>query len=132
MLPGLIDMHVHLAGDPGGDFWRRGGRHATNMQALIGRQERAHHRCAPASPRCATSARRRRSASRSRRGTAEGLFPGPRIVASGPAISIVGGHGDVNGFRPEVIEALGGRQHLHRRRCNAPSGCASSPAPARR
>ena len=40
------------------------------------------------------------------RGTAENLFPGPRIIASGPAISIVGGHGDVNGFRPEVIDAL--------------------------
>ena len=40
------------------------------------------------------------------RGTAEGLVAGPRIVASGPAISIIGGHGDVSGFRPEVIEAL--------------------------
>ena len=29
-------------------------------------------------------------------------------AASGPAISIIGGHGDVNGFRPEVIEALAG------------------------
>src|SRR3712207_715921 len=42
-----------------------------------------------------------------RRATAQGFIPGPRIVASGPAISIVGGHGDVSGFRPEVIEALG-------------------------
>ena len=22
VLPGLIDLHVHLTGDPGGDFWR--------------------------------------------------------------------------------------------------------------
>ena len=32
----------------------------------------------------------------------EGLIPGPRIVASGPAISITGGHGDLNNFSPET------------------------------
>src|SRR5919107_1729116 len=38
-----------------------------------------------------------------RRATAEGVIPGPRIISSGPAISVIGGHGDVFGFRPEVI-----------------------------
>lgn len=37
-----------------------------------------------------------------RRAIDEGLFPGPRVVASGPAISITGGHGDLNGFAPGV------------------------------
>ncbi len=32
----------------------------------------------------------------------EGQFPGPRVVASGPPISITGGHGDMNGFAPPV------------------------------
>jgi imidazolonepropionase-like amidohydrolase len=32
----------------------------------------------------------------------EGLVPGPRIVASGPAISITGGHGDLNNFSPQT------------------------------
>jgi len=32
----------------------------------------------------------------------EGLIPGPRIVASGPGISITGGHGDLNNFSPET------------------------------
>lgn len=31
-----------------------------------------------------------------------GLIPGPRVVASGPPISITGGHGDLNGFAPAV------------------------------
>ncbi len=31
-----------------------------------------------------------------------GFIPGPRIVASGPAISITGGHGDLNGYAPQV------------------------------
>ena len=37
-----------------------------------------------------------------RRAIDEGQFPGPRVVASGPAISITGGHGDMNGFAPGV------------------------------
>ena len=32
----------------------------------------------------------------------EGLLPGPRIVASGPALSITGGHGDLNNYSPET------------------------------
>lgn len=32
----------------------------------------------------------------------EGLVPGPRIVASGPGITITGGHGDLNNFAPQV------------------------------
>jgi imidazolonepropionase-like amidohydrolase len=32
----------------------------------------------------------------------EGLIPGPRIVASGPGISITGGHGDLNNFSPQT------------------------------
>jgi imidazolonepropionase-like amidohydrolase len=41
-----------------------------------------------------------------RRGTAEGRIIGPRIIAAGPALSIVGGHGDVTGFRTDVLTAL--------------------------
>ena len=32
----------------------------------------------------------------------EGFIPGPRIVASGPSISITGGHGDINNYAPQV------------------------------
>ena len=32
----------------------------------------------------------------------EGLVPGPRVVASGPAISMTGGHGDLNRYAPQV------------------------------
>lgn len=32
----------------------------------------------------------------------EGLVPGPRIVASGPPISITGGHGDLNNYSPQT------------------------------
>ena len=36
----------------------------------------------------------------------DGFIPGPRIVASGPGISITGGHGDLNNFSPEVRPQL--------------------------
>ncbi len=36
----------------------------------------------------------------------EGFIPGPRIVASGPPISITGGHGDLNGYSPEVSVSM--------------------------
>ncbi len=36
----------------------------------------------------------------------EGLIPGPRIVASGPGISITGGHGDLNNYSPETRVTL--------------------------
>src|SRR5258707_4558768 len=32
----------------------------------------------------------------------EGLIPGPRVVASGPGISITGGHGDLNNYSPQT------------------------------
>ncbi len=32
----------------------------------------------------------------------EGFIPGPRVVASGPGLSITGGHGDLNGYSPWI------------------------------
>jgi len=55
-----------------------------------------------------------------RRATAENILPGPRILTSGPAISIIGGHGDVSGFRPEVNAVLSGNNT-----CTGPAECAA-------
>jgi imidazolonepropionase-like amidohydrolase len=35
-----------------------------------------------------------------------GFIPGPRIVASGPGLSITGGHGDLNNYSPETTVSL--------------------------
>ncbi len=104
VLPGLIDLHTHLTGDPGGDFWKEAvesddwgvvvGAKNARVTALAGFTT---VREAGSAPQTAFSLRR---------GTAEGLIPGPRLVAAGPALAIVGGHGDVSGFRPEVNELL--------------------------
>ena len=105
VLPGLIDTHVHLAGDPGGDY-RDEAVETDEWLTLIGVKNARITALAGfttvrdvGSPPLAGFALRR--------ATAQGIIAGPRIVSSGPAISIVGGHGDVSGFRPEVIRALG-------------------------
>ena len=36
----------------------------------------------------------------------EGYIPGPRVVASGPGISITGGHGDLNNYTPQTRVAM--------------------------
>ncbi len=104
VMPGLIDLHTHLTGDPGGDFWKEAvepddwgvvvGAKNARLTALAGFTTVREAGSAP------------NSAFSLRRGTAEGLIPGPRIIAAGPALAIVGGHGDVNGFRSEVNELL--------------------------
>jgi imidazolonepropionase-like amidohydrolase len=41
-----------------------------------------------------------------RRSIDDGFVPGPRVVASGPAISITGGHGDLNNVAPQVSVSM--------------------------
>ena len=41
----------------------------------------------------------------------EGFIPGPRIVASGPGISITGGHGDLNNYTPQTRVTMFPEEH---------------------
>ena len=41
----------------------------------------------------------------------EGFLDGPRVVASGPGISITGGHGDLNKFAPQVRVSMFPDEH---------------------
>ncbi|HEY0164201.1 MAG TPA: amidohydrolase family protein [Sphingomicrobium sp.] len=104
VLPGLIDSHVHLTGDPGTPFWRE-TIDSNESYAIVGVKNalltaRAGFTTVRDLGAPASSSFALRDAIR------DGIVPGPRIVASGGALSIVGGHGDVSGFRPEVNAAL--------------------------
>lgn len=118
VLPGLIDMHVHLESNPGGDF-RDEAVTTDDYLALVG----AHNALTTVKAGF-TTVRDLGSAPRGgfalRDATAKGVIPGPRIVAAGTAISIIGGHGDVSGFRPEVNAALDGKNT-----CTGPDQCAA-------
>lgn len=118
LVPGLIDLHVHLTGDPGGDFWKE-AVDTEDWGVVVGAKN------ALLTARAGfTTVREAGSASGTafalRRGTEEGVIPGPRIVAAGPALSIIGGHGDVTGFRPEINELLGSGFT-----CTGPQECAA-------
>lgn len=117
VLPGLVDMHVHLMSDPGGDY-RDEAVLSDDYLAMIGvKNAKITVKAGFTTVRDLGSTRLGGFALRD--ATARGLIEGPRIVAAGPAISIVGGHGDVNGFRPEVNAALDGRNT-----CTGPDQCA--------
>ncbi|MEY4238701.1 MAG: hypothetical protein RL339_1302 [Pseudomonadota bacterium] len=104
VVPGLIDLHVHLTSDPGSDY-RNEAVEPDEWGMMVGTKNALLTLKAGF-----TTVREAGSAQYTgfslRRGTAEGLIAGPRIVAAGPALSIVGGHGDVTGFRAEVHAAL--------------------------
>lgn len=104
LLPGLIDAHVHLSGGPDSPFW----------QQAVDTDEFA---VAVGLANAATTLRAGFTSVRDlgapgvtmfavRDAINKGLFPGPRVLAAGNAISIIGGHGDVSGFRPSVNKAL--------------------------
>jgi imidazolonepropionase-like amidohydrolase len=118
VLPGLIDSHVHLSGDPGGDYRNEAvdpdewgvvvGAKNARLSALAGFTTVRDLGSAPLVGFVL------------RDGTAKGFIPGPRILSAGTAISIIGGHGDVSGFRPEVNAALDGNNT-----CTGPVQCAA-------
>ena len=117
VMPGLIDAHVHLTGDPGTPFWRE-AIDSDELAAIVGVKNalltaRAGFTTVRDLGAPGLSSFALRDAIR------DGLVPGPRIIASGGALSIVGGHGDVSGYRPAVNAALdpGGT-------CTGPDQCA--------
>lgn len=104
LVPGLIDLHVHLTGDPGGDY-RSEAVEPDEWGVVVGvKNARITLRAGFTTVREAGSAQY--TAFSLRRGTAEGMIEGPRIIAAGPALAIVGGHGDVTGFREDVHDVL--------------------------
>lgn len=103
LLPGLFDMHTHLTLDLEGEWVHRGVTETPVDWALRG----------------ARNARRTLSAGFTTvrdvgasgfadvalmRAIEQGLVEGPRIFPSGHALGITGGHCDVTGYAPGVLE----------------------------
>ena len=104
LLPGLIDMHVHLTSQLGPNSFTAPVR-LTDADAAI---------------RGTVYARRTLMAGFTtvrnvgadgfvdialKRSIEAGIVPGPRIVPSAHGLSITGGHGDASGFRPGLLDA---------------------------
>lgn len=118
LLPGLIDAHVHLGGGPDKPFWNEAIETDEHQVANGLSNARITARAGFTTVRDLGSAKMAGFAVRD--AIAEGLFPGPRIVEAGTSISIIGGHGDVSGYRPEVNAALASNNT-----CTGPEQCAA-------
>ncbi|MGJ8598293.1 amidohydrolase family protein, partial [Sulfitobacter sp.] len=105
VLPGLIDLHTHLSGDPSGEFWR-GATTPPEYYTLIAAKNARITALAGFTTVRDLGSRTDQVTQMLRRATAEGLVPGPRIVTSARTIAIIGGHGDVNGFTEHVNDVL--------------------------
>jgi imidazolonepropionase-like amidohydrolase len=118
VLPGLIDTHTHLTGDPGGDYWKEAVETDEWAQMIGVKNARLTAKAGFTTVRDVGAPPQVIFALR--RATTEGIVEGPRIVTAGAPISIIGGHGDVSGFRPEVVQALQGGNT-----CTGPDQCAA-------
>ncbi len=106
VLPGLIDLHTHLSGDPSGEFWRA-AVYPPEWYTLIAAKNARITALAGFTTVRDVGSRSDQVTQALRQATADGVMPGPRVVTSARTIAIVGGHGDKNGFRREVNDALG-------------------------
>lgn len=106
VLPGLIDSHVHLTGNPAQPFW---ADTVTTPERATATGVRNALRTVQAG---FTTVRDLGAPGQAgyalRDAIAAGDLPGPRVLSAGKMVSIVGGHADLTGFRPQVIAALDG------------------------
>jgi imidazolonepropionase-like amidohydrolase len=93
LLPGLIDAHTHLTFDPNFGYQELGI--SIPKEALIGAKN-ARVTLEAGFTTVRNVGARGYTDIALRDAINEGLLPGPRIVASGPALSITGGHCDQN------------------------------------
>ncbi|MCS6948538.1 MAG: amidohydrolase family protein, partial [Steroidobacteraceae bacterium] len=119
LLPGLVDAHVHLQNRYGSPWWRAAVDSDETYVAIALWNARRTLLAGVTTVRDLGSARRVMFAVRN--AIRDGIADGPRIVASGPPISITGGHGDVTGFRDEVLEALSASGRFT---CSGAAACA--------
>lgn len=105
VLPGLIDSHVHLTSELGPDQLIEEVTLTASDAALRGAGN-ARATLMAGFTSVADLGAPNDSIFALRRAIAEGRVPGPRIIASGAAITPDGGHGDANGFAPAIVDVL--------------------------
>src|SRR6185369_2347267 len=113
VMPGLIDVHVHLTQDSGLPWYQSlTPKFSEPYAATVGLKNalvmaRAGFTTVRdlGSPGVAGIA--------ARDAIREGSFPGPRVLMSGPALSMIGGHADdAVGLNPELAEAVNARGQI--------------------
>ncbi|MGA0606474.1 amidohydrolase family protein [Phenylobacterium sp. VNQ135] len=105
VLPGFIDSHVHITGQQGPSARLDEVTQSSADQAMIGARY-AKRTLMAGFTTVADLGAENQAIFALRRAIAAGDVPGPRIIAAGSAISVHGGHGDVNGYSEDVMHVL--------------------------
>jgi imidazolonepropionase-like amidohydrolase len=105
VLPGLIDSHVHITSQQGPNARLAEVTESSAESAMIGARY-AKRTLMAGFTTVADLGGDNDAVFALRKATALDDVPGPRIIAAGTAISVHGGHGDVNGFREDVMHVL--------------------------
>ena len=125
VMPGMTDVHVHLTGDAG-QPWYQGltPKYSEAYAATVGlRNALTMARAGFTTVRDLGSGPESGLATRD--AIRDGAFPGPRVLVSGPALSMIGGHGDAAvGFNPELAEAVNQQGQVGV--CTGPDECAAA------
>jgi imidazolonepropionase-like amidohydrolase len=107
VLPGLIDSHVHLTGQQNPNGRLEQVTQSEADQAMVGAGY-ARKTLMAGFTTVADLGASNESIFALRDAVRRGDVPGPRILASGEAVSIHGGHGDINGYREDIMHMFSG------------------------
>ena len=107
VLPGLIDSHVHLTGEQSPTSQLDGVTESNADQAFAGARY-ALRTLRAGFTTVADLGATNESIFALRDAVRRGDVPGPRIIAAGAAVSIHGGHGDINGYRDDIMHLFTG------------------------
>jgi imidazolonepropionase-like amidohydrolase len=105
VLPGLIDSHVHLTGQQGPTS-RLDNVTQSAADEAMGGAGYARKTLMAGFTTVADLGATNQAIFALRDGIRRGDVPGPRIIAAGSAVSVHGGHGDINGYSEEVMHVL--------------------------
>jgi len=117
VLPGLIDSHVHLTGQQNPNSRLEEVTLSDADQAMVGARY-ARRTLMAGFTTVADLGASNEAIFALRNAVKTGDVPGPRIIASGSSVSIHGGHGDINGYRDDVMHLLSSESI-----CSGPDDC---------
>ncbi len=101
VLPGFIDLHTHLNGDPTRGFSESQFRQYPGYAAIVGTKNARLTLLAGFTTVQNVGAREFADVAL-REAINQGIVPGPRMFTAGKSLSITGGHCDRGGYRPDL------------------------------
>ena len=117
VMPGLMDMHVHLQGELGPKNDSKKLR-MSESDKLVESAYFAKKTLLAGFTTVRDLGGSPEQIFALRDGIAKGYLQGPRIIAAGSNVAVTGGHGDVDGMSPDLLE-----MHTAKTICDGPYDC---------